>query len=263
MTGNTELLKEWPTTTVSLVRNMIFQASKSPVEIRKEDANWIETSFGRCRVSGKLGQRHAGFIELAMYHSEVRRPISDGGFELLVDPAKIRKSMSEKYYSYEALMNLKDDCMNAYIEIETEKLVAEGRLIDHIIRSNAKRPNPLFAAQKNSLDKHSLLKPERHLWKVRLGALFSRLIHKELKLFYNPELIIPMKNGISQAISRHALSHSVVPQGGWYLDTLIKAVSPVPPTGDKIRRLRAECREDTQSMRAAGLDLQNDRVKKL
>ncbi|NMT18722.1 ABC transporter ATPase, partial [Vibrio parahaemolyticus] len=67
---------------------------------------WMETRFGRCRVTGRLGQRHADIVESMLYLAERRRDISDGGVELLVDPAKLRRILSEHQYSDNRLKKL-------------------------------------------------------------------------------------------------------------------------------------------------------------
>ena len=54
-TGN----KVAPTSTVLQARVMIYQPSRKPVQRMGE---WMETRFGRCRVTGRLGQRHADIV---------------------------------------------------------------------------------------------------------------------------------------------------------------------------------------------------------
>ncbi|MCU8035687.1 MULTISPECIES: hypothetical protein [unclassified Shewanella] len=72
MTGNEVV----PTSTVLQARVMLYQPSLRPKEMQ---GDWISTSFGRCRVNGRLGQRHADVVEAIMYTAERKREISDGG----------------------------------------------------------------------------------------------------------------------------------------------------------------------------------------
>ena len=85
-----------PTSTTLQARVMIYQPSQRP---RERAGQWIDTSYGRCRVTGRLGQRHADIVESMLYVAERRREISDGGIELLIDPAKLRRMLSDHQYS--------------------------------------------------------------------------------------------------------------------------------------------------------------------
>src|SRR5699024_8638613 len=91
-TGN----KVTPTSTALQARVMIYQPSQRP---RERKGEWMETSFGRCRVTGRLGQRHADVMECVLYVAERKRELTDGGVELLVDPAKLRRTLSDHQYS--------------------------------------------------------------------------------------------------------------------------------------------------------------------
>lgn len=56
ITGNVVV----PTSTAFQARVVIYQPSKKPLERKGQ---WIYTSFGKCRVTGRLGQRHADIVE--------------------------------------------------------------------------------------------------------------------------------------------------------------------------------------------------------
>ena len=71
-----------PTSTSAQARVMIYQATQRP---SMREANWMKTSFGRCSIQGRLGQRHADVVEAILYCAERRRDVSDGGVELLVE----------------------------------------------------------------------------------------------------------------------------------------------------------------------------------
>ena len=120
-TGN----KVAPTSTAWQARVILYQPSQRPKEVKGQ---WMETSFGRCRVTGRLGQRHADIVETILYVAEQRREISDGGIELLVDPAKVRRTLSDAQYSYGRIQKLLLDLRVATVEIITHRAGEKRRL---------------------------------------------------------------------------------------------------------------------------------------
>jgi len=86
-----------PTSTAAQSRVALYQPSQRPT---LRTGEWMTTSYGRCRVKGKLGQRHADVIDTIMYHAEKRR-MASGGLELLVDPARVRRMLSDSGYSHD------------------------------------------------------------------------------------------------------------------------------------------------------------------
>ena len=235
-----------PTTTAIQARVMLYQPSQRP---RWRDGDWIETSFGRCRVSGRLGQRHADVIEAILYCAERMRAVSDGGVEVLVDPARVRKVLSDRQYSHQRMWSLLREAMSAVIEIEALKFRALGHLIDQVVESPMKRPDPLTGG-------------ERNLWRVRLGASLVMLLEHDLSLYYDPAPIAKLQHGISQAVARHILSHKVEPIGGWYLDTVIVAVSG-QLSSQAMRDARRRLKSDSNELDGIGLVLEGDRIKKV
>ena len=235
-----------PTTTAIQARVMLYQPSQRP---RWRDGDWIETSFGRCRVSGRLGQRHADVIEAILYCAERMRAVSDGGVEVLVDPARVRKVLSDRQYSHQRMWSLLREAMSAVIEIEALKFRALGHLIDQVVESPMKRPDPLTGG-------------ERNLWRVRLGASLVVLLEHDLSLYYDPAPIAKLQHGISQAVARHILSHKVEPIGGWYLDTVIVAVSG-QLSSQAMRDARRRLKSDSNELDGIGLVLEGDRIKKV
>ena len=234
-----------PTTTAIQARVMLYQPSQRP---RWRDGDWIETSFGRCRVSGRLGQRHADVIEAILYCAERMRAVSDGGVEVLVDPARVRKVLSDRQYSHQRMWSLLREAMAAVIEIEAPKFRALGHLVDQVVESPMKRPDPLTGG-------------ERNLWRVRLGASLVMLLEHDLSLYYDPAPIAKLQHGISQAVARHILSHKVEPIGGWYLDTVIVAVSG-QLSSQAMRDARRRLKSDSNELDGIGLVLEGDRIKK-
>ena len=236
-----------PTSTTALARLRIYQPSQRP---QHRQGDWLDTSFGRCRVLGRLGQRHADTVEAVLYCAERQRPVSDGGVELLVDPAQVRKRISDSRYSFTQIEKLFVELRAATITIETPQFDFPiiGGLIDHVIPSSKTRPDPLTGGQRN-------------LWRVRLGVALVMLLEHDLSLFYDPAPIARLQHGISQAVARHVLSHKVEPTGGWYLDTVIVAVAGQPSSQD-MRNARRRLKEEAEDLREIGLVLDGDRIKK-
>ena len=233
-----------PTSTVLQSRLMIYQPSQRPKRI---DGEWMETSFGRVRVSGRLGQRHADLVECMMFCSEDSRHIDDGGFQLIVDPAKLRKAMSDGQYSHQRIEALLLDLKTAAIEIVTPEMEEKGGfimggLIDHVVPSKITRHDPLT-------------KKDRCLWKVRLGVAMVKLVERDLALYYEPQPIARLKHGVSQAIARHVLSHKTQPKGGWHLDTLIRAVCGKDAKSSSMRNARLRFKEDLPRLKEVHISL--------
>ena len=241
-----------PTSTTLQARVMIYQPSQRP---RERTGQWIETGFGRCRVTGRLGQRHADIVESMLYVAERRREISDGGIELLIDPAKLRRMLSDHQYSHDRIKRLLTDLRAATVEIVTPEMerIGEsiiGGLVDHVIPSPMTRRDPLTGG-------------ERHLWRVRLGVALVMLLERDLSLYYPPAPIARLQHGISQAVARHVLSHKYAPAGGWHLDTLLRAVGGESLSSILLRKYRQRLKADASLLLEIGIELDGaDRVKR-
>lgn len=237
-----------PTATATMPRLMIYQPSQRP---RQRAGDWFDAPgrYGRARVTGRLGQRHADLLEAVLYHAEAARDVPGGGVDLLVDPARVRRSMSDSGYSLQRIDALFADLRAAVIEIESPALDSKivGGLIDHKIPSSATRPDPLTGG-------------ERNLWVVRVGAALVMLINRDIRLYYDPAPLARLEHGVSQAVARHVLSHQREPAGGWKIDTLIKAVC-----GDVSGQARWDARRrikaDADGLAAAGVLIDGDRVR--
>ncbi len=234
-----------PTATCAMARVMLYQPSQRPTW---RTGDWVETAHGRCRVSGRLGQRHADLVESLLYCAERRRDLADGGVELLVDPARVRKTVSDSRYSYAQLERLLAELRAATIAIESPQFDFPliGGLIDHVIPSPMTRENPLGGGT-------------RHLWKVRIGVALVLLLQHDLILHYDPAPICRLRHGVSQAVARHILTHATTPTGGWYVDTVIAAVSG-SISGQRLRDSRRRLREDAGGLSALGVHLHGERV---
>lgn len=241
-----------PTSTALQARVMIYQPSQRP---RERAGQWMDTGFGRCRVTGRLGQRHADIVESMLYVAERRREISDGGIELLIDPAKLRRMLSDHQYSHGCIKKLLTDLRAATVEIVTPEMERSGDsiiggLIDHVMPSPMTRRDPFTGG-------------ERHLWRVRLGVALVMLLERDLSLYYSPAPIARLQHGISQALARHVLTHRHDPAGGWHLNTLIRAVAGDALSSMMLRKYRRRLKEDAIKLAEVGIELgAKDRVKR-
>lgn len=231
-----------PTSTAMQARLMIYQPSQRP---QQRTGAWVDTSFGRCRVTGRLGQRHADILESMLYVAERRRDISDGGIELLFDPAKVRKTLSDSGYSQQRLKALLRDIRAATVEIETPEMKLSGDriiggLIDHVVPSSMTRRNPLTGGQ-------------RPLWRARLGVALVMLLDTDLTLYYPPGPIARLQHGISQAVARHVLTHKRAPKGGWHMDTLLTAVGGNEASSKDMSNWRSRLKQDAENLRKIGI----------
>ena len=233
--GNRSIL---PTTTVSPARLRMCQPTQRPTYRTGE---WILTPWGRCRITGRFGQRHQDLLDAFLWNTEKARKIEDGGIEILVDPAKVRKTMSDTRHSLSGIQKLIRELREVTLEIQTPKLMIMGGLVDHVVKSPVTRPDPMNGG-------------ERHLWRVRIALALTELLQNDLPLHYDPTPLTRLKHGISQAVARHVLSHSHQPNGGWDLNHLIQCVAGQLSPAVMLNR-RREIRSDEEGLATAGIIL--------
>ena len=235
----------FPTSTIHAIRLCLFQATRRPKKIEEI----VETSFGKIRIKGRLGQAHLDVFEAICYSREKKREV-DGRIHILVDPWEVRKKSGQM--SGTTLTKITDDLLEAIIQIiEPDPLACIGHLVDHI-----------DVARKSSTDeKITRLGTfgERELWTVKLGEAFCKFVQKDIWVGYDPAPIARLDHGISQAVARHVLTHKTVPNGGWKLDTLIEAVAGAVSL-ELGRQYRKRIREDAQRMAEIGVIVEEDRI---
>jgi len=238
------------TSTALQARVALFQPSQRPT--LQKNKHFI-TSYGECSVTGRLGQRHADLLEALLFCAEKKREISDGGIELLVDPANVRKTLSDSRYSYEQIEKLLVELRTATITIRAKNLDFPiiGGLLDHVIPSPMTRHDPLTGG-------------ERSLWRVRLGIALVMLLENDLALYYQPAPLARLRHGVSQAVARHVLTHKNTPVGGWHLNTLLKAVYGNQPTSKQLSNARTRIKDDYKRMEELGILIDKEsRVKRI
>lgn len=234
-----------PTATANQHRMQVFQPTRRPGPVNEI----ITTSWGKIRVKGKLGQSHADVLDAICYCAEAKGDLDGDRIKLLVDPAQVRRRCA---LGGEQFKKICDDLMSALIEVyEPTKLACVGHLIDHIdtaVRSDGTaitRLNPLGG--------------DRPLWRIELGKALCKLIKHDVWLSYDPEPVVKLQNGISQAVARHVISHKQAPVGGWKIDALIQAVAG-DVSKSKLRDKRRELRQDVVGLRGMGIAIDQDRV---
>jgi hypothetical protein len=239
-----------PTTTVSQHRVQLFQPTQRPIY---RTAEKTETSWGSCKVTGRLGQRHADLLEAVFWVAEKQRPTEDGGIELLVDPAKLRRTLSDGGSCMKRITQWFAELRAAAIEIETPRLVRSGvpcigGLIVSVEPSPATRKNPFGGI--------------RHLMRIRIDKALVFLMENDVPIYRDPSPIARLSCGISQAIARHVLSHRPNSKNGWSIDSLIFLVGGAKP-GDSIsiRHRRSELKKDALALRKIGIYIEEGKMK--
>ena len=245
MIGN-EVIQTAPVTPARL---RVFQPSVRPIA---RTGDWIETSWGRCKVTGRLGQRHADMLESVLFCAEMRKDEEAGTIKLLVDPARVRSVMSGRRYSLEQCWTLLRELRSCTIEIDTPKARIMGGLVESAEYTKTEtRIDPLNGEP-------------RRLWTVRLGKAWAELMRLDLNTTGDPSPLARLEHGICKAVARFLLTHSPQhqPNGGWTLDGAIRAVA-----GDldnqNLRSARRHLRAETDELRRLGVEIEGDRVRRV
>ncbi len=238
-----------PASTRTQSRVILYQPSQRP---ERRAGDWQVTSYGRVRVTGRLGQRHADVVEAICATALAGREIEDGGIELLVDPHRVRRVLSggRGQYSNEGLHVLLADLRAAVIEIETPKLAEKnqriiGGLLDHWVPAAREVTDPLTGGV-------------RQLWRVRLGVALAALIRADAAIWRDPAPIAALRSGVSQAVARHVLTHSAARRGRLHLNGLLDAVGVAG--GQARKQARRAVRDDARGLAVLGIVVEGDRV---
>lgn len=243
-----------PSTTVNQSRLKIFQATRRPIFV-KEETNI--TSWGTVMVSGKLGQGHADVLESLMYCAEQNSIMEDGRIKILVDPYQVR--MHAKISSMKQLRLIITELMMAVIRVDfispksSTRLICAGHLIDYM--QEAVKKNGEKVTKTNPLNRL-----QRPLWRIELGKALTDIINNDIWQTSNPILIAELTSGISQALARFVRSHRCVPKGGWILDNVIRELTNINISNQKLRDSRREIKKDLKVLMKAGVQIVDGRV---
>ena len=239
-----------PTTTVLHARLNLFQATQRPKFISGEWTQSPEGKYGRARVTGRLGQKHADLVECMRSCTGRLFMDKEGRAVGVVDLYKVRLMLGSggELFSYEQTWKLVEELRASSITIQTEKTKVLGGIIDFLTEAEDLVHDPLHPGKR------------RPLWEVTWGITATELFNCDIPLHYHPKAIISLKNGISQALARLVLGHRSTPNGGWKLDGLINSVAGKVLTGTALRNARRAVRDDAAGLLEAGVMVAGDRV---
>jgi hypothetical protein len=240
-------VSDLPVTTAHQSRLRLFQPTRRPVR----GIYVIETSWGKVKITGRLGQAHADIIESMLYTAEKVGLMPDGRLRLLVDPYIVRKTARLGGEETEIINN---DIMGTVVDVlEPDHLKQKGHLIDHIYKAVDKDGTPLT--------KSNPLGGTREMWSVVFGPVGTKLIFEDLSVKYDPAKISCLRHGSSQAIVRLVLPHDIEqqPNGGWHVDTLIRQTCG-NVNNQELRNRRREIKKDADSLAKLGIIYANGRI---
>lgn len=238
-----------PTNTVTPGRVRLFEPSNRPGVRHGEKS---ATAWGSCAVSGTLGQRHADLLELCLYCARDRWDGPTGEISLLVDPALVRKGMSDARHSGGRIEGWLKDLVSATVTIEnfSTGLNAHGPLIEKFEKTSKKYPNPLPDTQ------------GRCFWILRLGCPLVVLLEDDVPCWYDPRPIARLEHGIGKAVVRHLLTHSDLRNKRNDVDRLIKTVAGDVSAG-QVRKFRHLLRKEAGALREIGFVLEGGFIKRV
>lgn len=246
--GQISIIEELPITTVHQARLQLYQATKKPKAITER----FETPWGSVKVTGKIGQVHAGLMESIFACAEKTRTLDDGRVQLLVDPYRVRKSTyGGEQGSHERVWAMLHDLMGVVVEFDvpSRKLRALGHILESVVESPTTKANPLTGE-------------ERPMWRVTVAEAFVKIMGEDLPLRYDPIPIAKLTTGIAQAIARHVATHKHMPNGGWEIDGLIQSAGG-GKNGKQLRNQRADLKADQQGLEGLGLYIEQGRIKRV
>ncbi len=257
-----------PTITVTPARVRLAEPSQRPGGRAGE---WLETSWGRCQVKGRLGQRHMDVLEAIMFHAQSWELKGDGAAWLIIDPAALRRAISDGNHSSRRLKEWLVEIMQAVVCIEAPRLgeVKEGHLIDE--RRDAptlvRDPLPMGPKKRGDEiveDENRRRSGHRTLWEIRLGSPMMFLLAHDVTLWHDPAPISKLRHGISQAIARLMLSHS--DQEGvlvLFIETAIKAVCGQDIAAGALRKARHLIKQDKDRLLDCGIFFDGERLRRV
>lgn len=243
------LFDSLPITTAHQARLQMYQATKRPKTITET----FNTQWGTVKVTGKIGQMHAGLMEAIFACAEKTRHFDSGRIQLLVDPRKIRvMTYGGNQGSHQGLWDLLTDLMGVVIDfhVPARNLRALGHVLDSV------EDSPQMAGI------NKLTGELRPMWRITVAEAFVKIMGSDLPMYYDAKPIAHLTTGIAQAVARHAATHKHAPHGGWHIDGLIRA-SGGGKTTRQLQTQRADLKSDLEGLRALGLDIEDGRIKRI
>ena len=234
-----------PTTTFLLCRLPVFSPTQRPQE--RDGKAWFPTPWGKAKVKGRLGQRHADVLAALMSRGAAAQ-IPDGGIAVSVAVADVCRAARVSSGQLDVLLR---QLRKAEIEIDApataarEAFTGTGGIIDHFSRATRAHHG---TANLKGQDENGGAK----VLELRLGKFFVALWRNDFAL-YQPSgelaAIQGLTSGVSQAVARFCKTHSTQPKGGWRVDTVLRAVAGEHLEGSKLRDARRALRRDAEALR--------------
>lgn len=245
-------------TTASTVRLAICQPTRRPVL-----KTWrAETKWGSATITGRIGQRHADFIECSRAVAEEQGLDGAERFCCIVDPNKLRTAMSEgrARMEWRQMRGLADDlrtCSISDLRIAarpTFGVVTAGILDSVVFEGIGQAPTRPCARLGGVVARGG---EGRDLWKVSFSEPWTALIGADLPISYRGHLphIVALRHGVSQAVARFMLSHN--PGATYLLPEVLRIVGVAPSV---LHHRRREINEDIEGLAAAGVWVSGDEV---
>lgn len=236
----TEKTGRLPTAPVMAARLALYQSTRRPKHITSD---WVITPWGRCRVQGALGQRHADIMECLMHVSDspVWRP--DGSLLLLVDPYRLKKALGGAGHNW--LVDKLREIMTTLLDWECGEIRGTGHIISSFRCAKKSRPNPLTGE-------------DRPLWAIVLTPEWVRVLEADLCVYYDPTPIAKIKCGVSQRIARMALTHG--PGSATGVETMLDQIGL---TGQARRNARRRLAQHARHLLDCGVDIAGGLVRRV
>jgi len=241
--------------TETLNRLPIFEPTARPTYGERA----FENKHGKITVRGRLGQNHKSLLEVILYKRKFYKAYKDEEgkphIKILYSEYEVKKHMSiGSVYSKERYKALLDDMKEAYVKIEKEGRVIEGKLIEDVTISHkySKRTKSNLPNLKGQEIPYSVLV---------LGDITTQLILEELKFTYDPKLITQLDSGISQAIVRYLKTHAKHPRAGYHLKELVENLLN-NVEGQKWYNIKTQLKRDSDKLKSLGIviDLEKERL---
>lgn len=239
-------------TTASQSRIPIFSATRRPLPVVAYE---VSSPWGEAMITGRLGQTHRDFLEVACQTAIDTSEDKEGRIMLLLDMAAIRRGLGRDYNT-QYILDLARDLRAAEVILRIKKPVIQiqtnyrirdyGGIIDEIrVIESLNIPRPHGAYDRD----------DAHPWRIVFGRSWSYIMKNDLPVFYRHLAIITaLRHGVSQALARWAISHSVV--RGEPLENIMGYLRHSGRMRDRI----AEVHADRELLSKVGVEIRDNRV---
>jgi len=236
-----------PTAYACSYRLRFFQPTRRPQSLKTD---WMDTPWGRVRITGRLGQRHADLIDSIMYASDDYFIDKVGRLQILFDPHKIRMILGGgKQAAGDWMHKLFNDLCTARMEWDythkDSRRRGLGGIIVKVERTTYSTIDPLTGGN-------------RSFFRVVFSEEWTALVKDEIEMHYNPALIAGMKHGVSQAVARLTLTHKKT-KNGVGIETVLDQVG-IPHTGVIRRKARRRLVIDRNKLSECGICVEHDKI---